>query len=273
METKSSPELDELIKLLQQYAAGKLDLTTLKNNTISSSQSKQANQSPVSSSGIATAANPAGVSNSFSGVSPSLAGNLGNLASALSGNPAYGQAGAAYGLTQGALSEANRPIGFASLAASLGNVPGLGTAAGLASMGVNGFSAAGILGLLGATVNPAFGLAGIANSLTGNPLGRVGETLAGRTVPNSSYAEQIGNAVNNSQIGYDQDSMQNLVDSIQAESAAQTENSALGGYETDSGSGGSSNSSSANNSGTGTGNASQSGAGASQTSGDNRSSY
>ena len=148
------------------------------------------------------------------------------LAAALAGDPSAAQA---IGLTRTgvALADPNRSIeskvpGAVSLAGMLTGT-NLGGLAGLAGMALNGVSTPGLMGLLG-MVNPAIGIAGLANSLAGNPIGEAG-TRVGNTFgnPNSvaaaeaagvSRVAQAYNAVNNSQTDKDTAGMDRLSASL-----------------------------------------------------------
>jgi len=123
-----------------------------------------------------------------------------------------------------AVSNPNATVG--SVAPSVLGVLGFGPAASLASIANTGFTTSNTLGLLGMTVNPAFGLLGLANSLAGNPfgdsIGGLGETLGN---PGSmglasdagiSIGEQLGNAADQAQIGMDTAAMDGLVAAINA---------------------------------------------------------
>lgn len=159
---------------------------------------------------------------------------MGNLASALN-----------MGAT---LSNPNASIG--SIAPSVLGALGYGPAASLASMANNGFTTSNVLGLLGATVNPAFGLIGLANSISGGALGNSFGSLAA-TLGNDdsmsalseagiSFADQLGNAMNNSQFGMDTEGMDSLAASLSGDdSDSDSDSTSDSGDSGDSGSDGS----------------------------------
>lgn len=165
-----------------------------------------------------------------------------NLAAQLAQSPEIGQLSGLLGLAAAAT---NPGATINSVAPSLLGVLGYGPAATLAGIANNGFTTSNVLGLLGMTVNPAFGLLGLANSIAGNPfgdsIGGLGATLGN---PGSmglasdagiSFGEQLGNAADQTQSGYDTEGMDGLVAAISAAESGDTGDDGDDGDSGDSG--------------------------------------
>jgi len=212
----TNEQLLALMKAVASYGTGNVELTTLGGN--SNTSPHDAGTSAVSNTGTI-------------GVSPTvglgMASQAVSMAATLGQDPGLANVSSALGLAA-AISQAVDNPNTANVAQavaqglSIAGVPGIGLATGIATQGFNTSTALGLMGM----VNPAFGLAGIANSIAGNPIGAAVEGL-GNTLgnPNSmglaeqagiSFGQQMANAINQSQSeqGYDTEGMQGLVDAI-----------------------------------------------------------
>lgn len=212
----TNEQLMALMKAVASYGTGNVELTTLGGN--SNTSPHDTGTSPVSTTGTI-------------GVSPTvglgMASQAVSMAATLGQDPGLSNVSSALGLAA-AISQAVDNPNTANVAQavsqglSIAGVPGIGLATGIATHGFNTSTALGLMGM----VNPAFGLAGIANSIAGNPIGAAMEGL-GNTIgnPNSmglaeqagiSFGQQIANAIDQGQSeqGYDTEGMQGLVDAI-----------------------------------------------------------
>ena len=225
----SQQEMLALLKLLEEYNAGVVNSgSSGGSGTSGSSTPAQSN----SNSGPATASAAPTPSSAQLG----FAGAMTNFGSVAMQSPELGGIATALNL---AANLSNPNVSVESMAPSVLGALGYGPAASLASMAVNGINTSNVLGLLGSTVNPAFGLIGLANNLTGgaigNSLGSLGNTLGN---PDSmgalsdagvSYGDQLGNALNNSQIGMDTEGMDSLSNSLSGSDSDSDSDSDSGG--------------------------------------------
>jgi hypothetical protein len=207
MNNPNQDELLALLKLLEQYNAG----------VVNSGRSGGSDASSSSSGSSSTRTPSQGEISRGLGMTATMSGLAGNLAQ----DQNLGQFAGILGLAS-AVSRPNASI--QSVAPSVLGLAGLGQLGSLASMANNGITMSNTLGLLASVVNPAFGIVGAFNNLLGNPLGGAAESL-GNTLGNPgsmnslsnagvSYAEQLGNSLNQSQIGMDTEAMDSLTASL-----------------------------------------------------------
>lgn len=202
-------QLLALMQLLEQYAAGNVD----------SQGSRGFGSADQSNSGTSAAGGNMSMGLSNAAIAANLGAQLGQ-------SPEMGQLAGLLGLAS-AMSNPNATLG--SVAPAALSVAGLGPLATVASFANNGVTASNVLGLLGMTVNPGFGLLGLANSIAGNPLGAsfggLGETLGNpgsmglASEAGISFGEQIANSLDQGQTegGYDTEAMDGLVGAIMGE--------------------------------------------------------
>jgi hypothetical protein len=229
MSSVDQQQLLALLNLLAQYNAGVVDQRG--SGGFGTSNGQSTNQGGNVSMGLSNAAVAA------------------NLAAVIGQDQTMGQMSGLLGLAS-ALSNPNASVQSVAPAA-LGAL-GFGQLASIANIANNGLNTSSVLGLLGATVNPAFGLLGLANSLAGDPfsdsLTGLGETLGN---PDSmatlsdigiSFGDQLGNAADQGQIGQDQEGFEGLIgalsgfnDSTEGTTAADSADSGNSGDNGDSG--------------------------------------
>jgi hypothetical protein len=222
MKSPNEQELLDFLRLLEQYSAGIVNKETSGNSGAGTSSQSE---SSAPSSG-----------NLSQGLGMSAA--VTNIAAAGFQDTSLGQMAGLLGLGS-ALSNPNATLG--SVAPSALGVAGFGQLASLASIAQNGFTTSNVLGILGSTVNPAFGLIGMVNGLTGNSIGNsiesIGNTLGN---PNSmdslsnigiGWGDQIGNALNNSQVGMDTAGMDSLMGSFSDSSDSDSDSDSDSGSE------------------------------------------
>lgn len=209
-------QLAALMELLRQYTAGNVRSEGSRNFGTSQRPAPANNQSQADMS--------RGLSNASVGL---------NLGAQLGQDQNIGQFAGILGLAA-ALSNPNATIG--SVAPAALGAAGLGQLASVASFANSGITSSNVLGLLGMTVNPAFGLLGLVNSIAGDPIGKEvvkktgnsgkGDSGLGATAsnPNSvgiasdagvSVGHQIANSNDQNQSGgYDTEAMNNLIGAI-----------------------------------------------------------
>lgn len=271
--TDAQRQLDEIFASLSGYSKGAPYISTLSESSITA---------PAGSSStprIDPVAFRAPSKTPVNGMA--MAPSIMSIAAALTKNPEMAQAAGLLGLMNRATApdatiQSVAPS-FLSQAARFTNTPVLGQIATVLGVAQNGLSVPGAMSLLG-LVNPAIGLAGLVNSIAGNPIGSIADSIRNNVVsnPNSinnlasagvSIPSQAYNSVNNNQVNnMDTETMDRFTASL---SGPDNESESNRGSGNGSGSGNSQGSSSAE----GTGNTSTSGANASRTGGDNRNSY
>lgn len=217
MTDPNQQQIQDFLKLLAQYNSGIVNPKVSGGSSSSGGESSGGSKSSAQSGPEVARSAPTPQTSRQLGLAAALTNfgaiatqdpELGNLASVLN-------LGASF-------TRPNADIG--TIAPSVLGAMGYGPAASLVSMARNGFTTSNVLGLLGATVNPAFGLIGLANSISG---GGIGNSLSsfGNTVTNPDsmralneagvdYTSQIGNALNNNQFGMDTDAMDSLANSF-----------------------------------------------------------
>lgn len=214
MNDLSQQEILILLQLLEQYGAGTV-------NAGSSGGSSSSGESKTQSTNSNPQAGPATATSAPTPGQLGFASSLTSMGAIATQSPELGNLASVFGL---ASSLSNPNASFGSVAPSVLGALGYGPAASLASMANNGFTTSNVLGLLGATVNPAFGLIGLANSISGgsigNSFGALGNTLGNTDSMSAlsdagvSFGDQIGNAMNNSQFGMDTAGMDSLSASL-----------------------------------------------------------
>ena len=267
--SEAARQLEMIFRSLDNYGRGAPNITTLGSQSVTAPSGSDSNPKvdPVKVNSTQQQQGPTNTRSPL-GMAPSVL----SLAAALAKDPQLAQAAGLMGLAnQAAKPNANIESlapSFLGQVGSLTQTPVLGQIATALGIAQNGLSTPSIMGILG-MVNPTIGLAGLMNSIAGNPIGNVFDTLRNSLVsnPNSinslaasgvSTFSQAYNSVNDRQVNdYDTEGMDRLAASFSGSSERNGGNNRGGG----------------NSSAQGTGNTSTSGANSTRTGGDSRNSY
>lgn len=234
-ETETSKQLALIFQSLDGYKSGRPQISTLGSSSLSAP--KGATSSPQLDP---VRVDKTAATNKAVQMAPSLI----SLAAALTKDPQLAQAAGLAGL---GVRAAQPNVSLASLAPSflgqVGNITGtpvLGQLATALNFMNNGVTAPGVLGVL-SMANPAFGIAGLVNSIAGNPIGSIADSIRDSMVsnPNSinrlassgvGITSQAFNSINQNQVNdMDTVSMDRLMASLDKSPTKPVNNSGSGG--------------------------------------------
>jgi hypothetical protein len=210
--TQASIQLDLIFKSLDAYGRGDAKLSTLDSSSVTAPKGANSNPSldPVQ-------VNKTSATRRAAQMAPSLM----SLAAALAKDPQLGQAAGLVGLgvraAQPGVTAASLAPSFLGTVGNLTNTPVLGQIATALNIADKGITTPGAMGILG-MFNPAMGLAGLVNSIAGNPIGTVADSIRDSLVSNPNSINSLANAgVSVTQQAYNNIN-QNQVDDMDTES-------------------------------------------------------
>lgn len=187
-ESETSRQLAIIFQSLDGYKTGSPTISTLGSSSVSAP--KGATSSPQ--------LDPVRVDKTVAtNKAVQMAPSLMAFAAAITKDPQLAQAAGLAGL---GVKAAQPNISVASLAPSflsqIGNITGtpvLGQLATALSFMSNGVTAPGVLGVL-SMANPAFGIAGLVNSIAGNPIGSIADSIRDSMVSNPNSINRLASA-------------------------------------------------------------------------------
>ena len=219
-QSETSKQLAIIFQALDGYKSGSPKISTLGSSSISAP--KGATSSPQ--------LDPVQFDKSaVSSKSVQMAPSIMALAAAITKDPQLAQAAGLAGLgvkaAQPGVTAASLAPSFLGTVGNLTNTPVLGQIATALSFANNGVTTPGVMGLLG-LANPAIGLAGLMNSIAGNPIGDFADSIRNSFVsnPNSinslasagvGITQQAYNSINQNQVNnMDTAAMDSLMNSL-----------------------------------------------------------